>query len=139
PAILPPQSSPQASTQQLPPPQQPATTNQPGTPTAKDPCAAARFKPLSELGIGIAQPAAQTPADFAGPCWEQINAGPNAACRYWPVLTYQWDATSLCYRPLYFEEINAERYGYGCGCCLQSPASAAHFFATVPALPYCLA
>ena len=42
----------------------------------------------------------------------------------------------FCHRPLYFEEINLERYGYGCGWCLQPGASAAHFFGTVPALPY---
>jgi hypothetical protein len=62
------------------------------------------------------------------------------------MMSYQWVATCLCYQPLYFENINAERYGYicndccGCHCspqdCLQSACSAAHFFATVPALPY---
>lgn len=110
------------------------------------PCAAATFKPLSDLGISIAQPAGDMPTDFATACWAQINAGPNGACRSWPVTCYHWDATCLCYQPLYFEEINAERYGYGCGLgrfgcctnCVQSAVSAAHFFGTVPALPYCL-
>jgi hypothetical protein len=66
------------------------------------------------------------------------------------MLCYNWDPTCLCYQPLYFEEINAERYGYICddcccrwccmpGNCMQSAASAAHFFGTIPALPYCLA
>ena len=61
------------------------------------------------------------------------------------MLNFNWDATCLCYQPLYFEEINAERYGYVCGghcccsCIAQPAASAAHFFATIPALPYCLA
>jgi hypothetical protein len=115
--------------------------------TAKDPCAAALFRPIGELGIGIAQPHGDMPTDFAQPCWEQINTGANTS-RCWPVLTYQWDATCLCYQPLYFEEVNAERYGYicndYCNCCcspqdcLQSACSAAHFFGTVPALPYCL-
>lgn len=116
--------------------------------TSKDPCAAARFKPLNELGIGIGQPDGQSPTDFATPCWEQINAGPNSYCRCWPTLTYQWDSTCLCCQPLYFEEVNAERYGYicndYCGCCcspqncMQSACSAAHFFGTVPCLPYCI-
>lgn len=116
--------------------------------TPQDPCAAARFKPLSELGIGIAQPDGQSPTDFATPCWEQINAGQTMG-RCWPTLTYQWDATCLCYQPLYFEEANAERYGYicndcySCCCspqdCLQSACSAAHFFGTIPCLPYCIA
>jgi hypothetical protein len=114
--------------------------------TLEDPCAAARFRPLNELNISISQPDGQTPTDFATPCWEQINAGQNGAPRCWSVLNYQWDATCLCYQPLYFEDINAERYGYicndccGCYCtpqdCMQSACSAAHFFATVPALPY---
>jgi hypothetical protein len=114
-------------------------TQSQATAAAKDPCAAAAFKPLTGLGINIAQPAGQMPTDFATPCWDQINAGPSGACRCWPVTCYQWDATCLCYRPLYFEEINAERYGYVCGGCLQPAVSAAHFFATVPALPYCMA
>jgi hypothetical protein len=112
---------------------------QPANTPAKDPCAAAAFKPLTDLGISIAQPDGQTPTDFATPCWDQINAGPDGACRCWPVTCYQWDATCLCYRPLYFEEINAERHGYVCDCCLQPAVSAAHFFATVPLMPYYMA
>lgn len=119
---------------------------QPAASKPKEPCAAANFKPLTQLGISIAQPAGQMPTDFAAVCWQQINAGPNGACRCWPMTCYQWDATCLCYQPLYFEEINAERFGYDCGLgrfgcctnCLQSAVSAAHFFGTVPALPYCM-
>lgn len=118
-------------------PAQPAANVKP----PQDPCAVAVFKPLSELSIGIAQPTGQLPTDHAAACWDQLTQAPGslAACRCWPVLCYQWDATCFCHRPLYFEEINAERYGYGCDYCLQPAASAAHFFATVPALPYCLA
>jgi hypothetical protein len=45
----------------------------------------------------------------------------------------------MFHRPLYFEEVNLERHGYGHHDCLQPFVSAAHFFGTVPALPYCLA
>jgi len=109
---------------------------------AKDPCAAVQQKPLQQLGINIALPSGDLPTDQASACWAHINqtGGPMAAARYWPTLCYNWDATCLCHRPLYFEEINLERYGYGCcDCVLQPAASAAHFFATVPALPYCIA
>ncbi len=41
----------------------------------------------------------------------------------------------FCYRPLFFEEVNLERYGNHRGC-LQPVVSAARFFATIPALPY---
>jgi hypothetical protein len=45
---------------------------------------------------------------------------------------------AFCHRPLYFEEINVERYGYSAGV-LQPAVSAARFFATVPTLPYRMA
>ncbi len=123
----------------------PLGTVPPTNTSRPDPCAAAVFKPLCQLGINIAQPSGDTPTDFAAGCWNQINAGPNCACRCWPALCYQWEATCTCYNPLYFEEVNAERYGYVCGCryccgdCFLQPAcSAAHFFGTVPCLPYCM-
>jgi hypothetical protein len=96
---------------------------------------------MSALGIYIGLPTGQLPTDYAAACWESINqsGGPTVADRCWPGFVYQWDATSLCHRPLYFEEINLERHGYGCCACLQPLASAAHFFGTVPALPYCMA
>jgi len=119
--------------------------------TPQDPCGAVELKPLNQLGISIAQTEGKLPTDLATPCWEQINQKDGRlAARCWPVLTYQWDATCFCHQPLYFEEINLERYGYQCGdkwccttcgqefCCLQPAASAAHFFGTIPALPYCL-
>ena len=116
---------------------------QPAPPAGSDdPCAAAAEKPLGELTINIQAPAGELPRDFATDCWEQIEteAGPFAGARCWPLFTYHWNATCFCHRPLYFEEINLERYGYGChDCLLQPAASAAHFFATVPALPYCMA
>lgn len=105
-----------------------------------DPCGRAAEKPLFALGIEIGTPSGQMPTDHAAACWESINAtGPAACARCWTPTSYQWDATCLAHRPLYFEEINLERYGYGCGWCLQPAASAAHFFGAVPALPYCMA
>ncbi len=116
---------------------------QPAPPSdrSEDPCAAAAEKPLGALTINIQMPDGELPRDFATACWEEIEtqAGPFAGARAWPLFTYQWNATCFCHRPLYFEEINLERYGYGCHPCLQPAASAAHFFATVPALPYCMA
>lgn len=47
-----------------------------------------------------------------------------------------WEAPATCHYPLYFEEVNLERYGYSHFGCLQPVASAAHFFGTVPLLPY---
>lgn len=48
---------------------------------------------------------------------------------------YYWTATAFCHQPLYFEQVNVERYGHNAGI-LQPAVSAAHFFITVPILPY---
>jgi hypothetical protein len=104
-------------------------------------CGTPNEKPLAQLSIGVQLPQGELPADRAAACWQDLNAnaGAQAAARYWSRQSYVWDATCMAHRPLYFEEINLERYGYGCHDCLQPFASAAHFFATVPALPYCMA
>lgn len=41
------------------------------------------------------------------------------------------------YQPLYFEEVNLERYGRTCGV-LQPVVSGVRFFATIPSLPYAM-
>jgi len=65
--------------------------------------------------------------------------------RAWPGIVYQWEPSYLCHRPLYFEEVNLERYGYmpgghycnGIPAALVQPVlSGARFFATIPILPY---
>jgi hypothetical protein len=48
---------------------------------------------------------------------------------------YCWDALALCHGPLYFQDLNAERYGYHYGCC-QSVYSGIMFFARCGLLPY---
>jgi hypothetical protein len=101
-------------------------------------------KPLGDLSTDIQLPSGMLPRDY----WvEHPQATPFVdTCgtnRGWPMDCYHWCPSCLCYQPLYFEEPNLERYGYGCGCCsccgstcIQSACSAAHFFGTVPALPY---
>ena len=56
--------------------------------------------------------------------------------RAWGEVTYQWTASSLCHKPLYFENVHLERYGHTCGPYLQPLASGAHFFGALPILPY---
>jgi hypothetical protein len=56
--------------------------------------------------------------------------------RTWDGLTYTWKASALCHKPLYFEEVALERYGHSRGPILDPLVSAAHFFVTVPLLPY---
>jgi hypothetical protein len=61
---------------------------------------------------------------FQGRCWEQT--------------TYMWKASAMCHKPLYFEEEQVERYGHSFSPCFQPFVSGAHFFCTLPVLPYCM-
>jgi hypothetical protein len=51
-------------------------------------------------------------------------------------ITYTWTASALCHKPLYFEDVQLERYGHMTGPWSQPFASAANFFLTIPILPY---
>ncbi len=61
---------------------------------------------------------------------------PTFIPRDWAAITYTWKASALCHKPLYFEEVALERYGHSRGPILDPLVSAAHFFVTVPLLPY---
>ena len=56
--------------------------------------------------------------------------------RTWTASTVTWKASNLCHHPLYFEEVNLERYGHTAGPVLQPIVSSAHFFANIAVLPY---
>ena len=56
--------------------------------------------------------------------------------RQWACLTYTWKASGLCHKPLYFEDVQLERYGHSWGPYLQPIISGGHFFLNVPILPY---
>ena len=50
--------------------------------------------------------------------------------------TVQWAASGLCHKPLYFEQVQLERYGHETGPVLQPLISTAHFFGNIAVLPY---
>jgi hypothetical protein len=50
--------------------------------------------------------------------------------------TVQWKASGACHNPLYFQQVQLERYGHEVGPVLQPLISSAHFFLTIPMLPY---
>lgn len=56
--------------------------------------------------------------------------------RCWPEITYNWKASALCHKPLYFEQVHLERYGHSWGPYVQPIMSGVHFFGTIPILPY---
>jgi len=92
--------------------------------------------PLSALTVSIGLPAGKLPSNAAA---ETAPTGDTRLAGAWAVTEHHWSATCLRHRPLYFEEINAERYGYTVSHALQPIISAARFFATIPALPYKMA
>jgi len=49
---------------------------------------------------------------------------------------FTWKAAGYCHKPLYFEDWNLERYGHSRGWLADPFVSAAHFFVTLPVLPY---
>jgi len=56
--------------------------------------------------------------------------------RPWMATTYMWKASGLCHKPLYFEQVALERYGHSTGRLSQPFVDGAHFFLTLPVLPY---
>jgi hypothetical protein len=56
--------------------------------------------------------------------------------RSWSPLTMTWKASNQCHTPLYFEDVNLERYGHTHGPLLEPIVQSAHFFGGVLVLPY---
>lgn len=95
------------------------------------------LRPLTQVTLDIQPKPGAVPPDVAVHKFAQAGQifQPTGACRPWHPSVFWWEAPAFCHRPLYFEEVNLERYGYSCGVA-QPFVSAAHFFGTVPALPY---
>ncbi|MEO1497969.1 MAG: hypothetical protein AAFV43_12550 [Planctomycetota bacterium] len=110
---------------------------------------------ITELGVEIAPSDGVFPTDYAVARHEEtgheeighttsdamtegaVASRPLAAAyRGWPLFARSWTPACTAHRPLYFEEVNAERYGYAYAPCLQPAVSAAHFFGSAVALPY---
>jgi hypothetical protein len=87
------------------------------------------LKPISELTTDITPPEGDLPKEcpLIGEAFQQRSFSP---------VTVTWTASSLCHKPLYFEDVQLERYGHAVGPWVQPFASAANFFATFPILPY---
>ena len=95
-------------------------------------------RPIGDLTTNVSATGDSFPENAAGAQYPSIEEALQEidADRGWAGFGYLWEASATCHRPLYFEEINAERYGYSCCRPLQPAISGARFFATVPALPY---
>jgi hypothetical protein len=59
--------------------------------------------------------------------------------RNWLAMNMMWKASALCHKPLYFEDVQLERYGHTSGPLTEPIVSAAHFFGNLATLPYQMA
>ena len=59
--------------------------------------------------------------------------------RNWMPSVFAYQASALCHKPLYFEEVQLERYGHTTGSFTQPFVSGAHFFLSLATLPYQMA
>jgi hypothetical protein len=62
--------------------------------------------------------------------------GLRTASRDWLASTLEYQASALCHKPLYFEEVQLERYGHTAGPFRQPIISGAHFMLNLALLPY---
>jgi hypothetical protein len=69
------------------------------------------------------------------PCECRLEGDTYEPRRFAPT-TFTWKAAGNCHKPLYFEDWQLERYGHSHGAVADPFFSAAHFFVTLPVLPY---
>ena len=87
------------------------------------------LKPIGEITNAIAPKGVSFPSECP------LSTRPFES-RAWAMTTYTWKASGLCHKPLYFEQVSLERYGHSFVPLLEPVVAGAHFFATVPILPY---
>ncbi len=92
------------------------------------------IRPINSISLNIAPPKGEMPVNLAQQQM-QSQLPQLLQDRPYEPWNYYWTATAFCHQPLYFEQVNVERYGHNAGC-LQPAVSAAHFFITIPMLPY---
>lgn len=95
------------------------------------------LKPLRSLSISVKPPTGELPKNTAAAHLDKIprQVIVMGSSRDWNLVTKEWEAPSVAYNPLYFEEPNLERFGYNYGIA-QPFISAGRFFGRVAILPY---
>jgi hypothetical protein len=106
-----------------------------------------RAKPLSEISLDItARPTGQDelsaiapPRDYAGEALPALAQEQPFTRGDLVEAGFEWhpspEGLTFCHQPLYFEDVNLERYGRSWGV-LQPAVSVAKFYGRIPALPY---
>lgn len=102
------------------------------TPAQPERCPSPRdLKPINQINHRIAA----EPGLFPQEC--ELSDEPFEPRNFAPV-TFTWKASALCHKPLYFEQVQLERYGHTFGPVLTPILSMGHFFVMVPCLPYAM-
>jgi hypothetical protein len=96
-----------------------------------------RNRKLSDIDLNI-EATGVAGTDYPRPCELSYDTLPlwKAGSPHREPKDVVWTASGLCHKPLYFEQRNLERYGHATGPLTQPILSAAHFFSTLPVLPY---
>jgi hypothetical protein len=108
-------------------------------PTNRPALSVGSLRRLSEVPLATAPPAGIMPTGVAEAPELSGRVGEMSQTRRWADVDYTWEASNLSHRPLYFEDVNAERYGNSALPALQPVFTSARFLATVPLLPYKMA
>lgn len=94
-------------------------------------------KTIGQLRARIKPSDGDLPIDHAGPHFAQEPRYYHGygTERGWDGLSFAWCNTGVCHQPLYFQDLNLERYGYHYGCS-QWLVSSAKFAVDTALLPY---
>lgn len=84
---------------------------------------------LGDSSLALLATAWQLPGECA------IGSGEYAG-RCWTPQLSTWYASNLCHKPLYFEQVQLERYGHSAGPIMGPLRSSAHFFGSLVFWPY---
>lgn len=91
---------------------------------------------ISQIVVGLVIEGVEG-EDFPCDCQLGDNVdAPTFVGRNFSRTCFNWTATGVCHKPLYFEDVQLERYGHSWNPVLQPFMSAGHFFVSVPLLPY---
>lgn len=98
-----------------------------------------RSHDITKIILGVVIEGTEGAAPVEGkdyPCECKLGMNARFEGRNWSPTTFTWKATGTCFKPLYFQDVQLERYGHSWNPVVQPFASAAHFFISVPLLPY---
>ena len=112
----------------------------PGCENQKDECQRAihelQKRDITTITVGLLIEGVEG-TDFPCDCrlGRDYDAPAFAGRNFAPTL-FSWKASGTCHKPLYFEDVQLERYGHSWNPIIQPFMSGAHFFISVPLLPY---